>query len=219
MQCFMRATIAAVAQAVAGAMARAVKTAGLPALALAMLFASPAAAQFTDSYNFIKAVKDKDGAKAQELLEKPGNTLVNTRDSDTGDTGLHIAVKRGDAAWVGFLLQKGASANARDREGNTPLMTATQTRWTDGVQIFIQIKVQLDLQNRLGETALMKAVQGRDSNIAKTLIDAGANPDLNDNSGISARVLAERDPRAATIARLFKDVPERKARPAQGPSL
>ncbi len=188
-------------------------------LAVAMVLASPAAAQFTDSYNFIKAVKDKDGAKATELLEKPGNTLVNTRDSDTGDTGLHIAARRGDAAWVGFLLQKGASANARDREGNTPLMTAAQTRWTDGVQIFIQIKVQLDLQNRLGETALMKAVQGRDSNTAKMLIDAGANPDLTDNSGISARALAESDPRASAIARLFKDVPARKARPAQGPSL
>ncbi len=190
-----------------------------PVAALAMFAAQPAAAQFTDSYNFIKAVKDKDGAKAQEILDKPGTTIVNTRDSDTGDTGLHIAVKRADSAWVGFLLQKGASANARDRDGNTPLMIAAQTRWTDGVQIFVQIKAQIDVQNRLGETALMKAVQGRDANMAKLLIDAGANPDLTDNSGISARTLAETDPRATQIARLFKDLPVRKARPAQGPSL
>ena len=206
-------------QSVVRAMVKLAKVSGLAVAAFAMTVASPAAAQFTDSYNFIKAVKDKDGAKAQELLEKPGNTLVNTRDSDTGDTGLHIAVKRGDAGWVGFLLQKGASANARDREGNTPLMIAAQNRWNDGVQIFIQIKAQIDLQNRLGETALMKAVQARDSNTAKLLIDAGANPDLSDNSGISARALAAGDPRAAAISRLLKEVPERKARPAQGPSL
>ena len=193
--------------------------AALAMAAATLMVATPAAAQFTDSYNFIKAVKDKDGAKAQEILDKPGTTIVNTRDSDTGDTGLHIAVKRGDAAWVGFLLQKGASANARDRDGNTPLMIAAQTRWTDGVQIFVQIKAQIDVQNRLGETALMKAVQGRDANMAKLLIDAGANPDLSDNSGISARALAEGDPRATQIAKLFKDLPVRKPRPAQGPSL
>jgi ankyrin repeat protein len=199
--------------------ARVMVQAALAMAAAILLVASPAAAQFTDSYNFIKAVKDKDGAKAQEILDKPGTTIVNTRDSDTGDTGLHIAVKRGDAAWVGFLLQKGASANARDRDGNTPLMIAAQTRWTDGVQIFVQIKAQIDVQNRLGETALMKAVQGRDANMAKLLIESGANPDLTDNSGISARALAETDPRASQIAKLFKDLPVRKARPAQGPSL
>ena len=190
---------------------------GMAVVALAL--ASPAAAQFTDSYYFIKAVKDKDGAKAQEILDKPGTTVVNTRDSDTGDTGLHIAVKRGDIAWVGFLLQKGANTNARDREGNSPLMIAAQTRWAEGVQLFLQIKVQIDLQNRLGETALLKAVQGRDTDMAKLLIDAGANPDLSDNSGTSARTLAANDPRATQIAKLFKDLPVRKTKPAQGPSL
>lgn len=190
------------------------------AVAVAMIgAATPAAAQFSESYNFIKAVKDKDGAKAREILDKPGNTVVNTRDGDSGDTALHIATRRSDAAWVGFMLQKGASANARDREGNTPLMLATQVRWGEGVRIFVSVQAQLDLQNRMGETALQKAVQNRDSDTAKMLIDAGANPDISDNSGSSARMLATNDPRATAIARLFKDVPVRKARPAQGPSL
>ncbi len=184
-----------------------------------VMVATPAAAQFTDSYNFIKAVKDTDLNKADEILRKPGNTIVNTRDSDSGDTALHIVTRRADAGWIGYLLQKRANTNARDREGNTPMMIAAQTRWSDGVQIFISVKAQLDAQNRLGETALMKAVQARDSNIAKMLIDAGANPDLSDNSGISARALAGSDPRAAQIAKLMKDLPQQKARPAQGPSL
>jgi ankyrin repeat protein len=117
------------------------------------------------------------------------------------------------------MLQKGASANSRDREGDTPVMLATQVRWTEGVRIFILINAQLDLQNRLGETALQKAVQNRDSATAKILLDAGANPDITDNSGTSARMLASNDPRAAAVAKLFKDIPIRKARPAQGPSL
>ena len=188
------------------------------ALALAGL-AVPAAAQFSESYNFLKAVREKDGAKATEILDKPGSTVVNTRDTNSGETALHIATRRSDAGWPGFLLQKGAQPNSQDREGNTPLMLATQVRWTEGVKIFTAIKAQLDQQNRLGETALLKAVQNRDSVIAKMLIDAGASPDINDSTGTSPRALAESDPRAAIVARLFKDVPVRKPRSMQGPSL
>lgn len=186
---------------------------------LAILVAAPAAAQFSDSYNFLKAVKEKDGGKAQELLKKQGNTLINTRDGDTGETGLHIATRRSDLAWVGFLLQAGANANSRDREGNTPLMLAAQSRWGEGARVFILIKAQLDVQNRLGETALQKAVQNRDSDTVKALLDAGASADVSDNSGTTARMLAETDPRASAIARLLKDVPVRKPRAVQGPSL
>ena len=189
------------------------------ALLAALGFAAPAMAQFTESYNFLKAVREKDARKAIEIIDKPGNTVINTRDSDTGEAAIHIAAKRADASWVGFLLQKGANANARDREGNTPLMLATQARWGEGVQLFIQLKAQLDLQNRLGETALQIAVRNRDSSAAKMLADAGASPDINDSTGISARALAEGDPRAAAIGRIFKDMPVRKPRPAQGPSL
>lgn len=187
---------------------------------LALFGGQPAAAQFSESYNFLKAVKDKDGGKATEFLDKPGgNTIVNTRDGDTGETALHIVARRGDLAWTGFLLGKGANVNARDREGNTPLILATIARWTEGVALLTRVKAQLDAQNRLGETALLKAVQGRDSYNAKALIDAGASPDVSDSSGVSARSAAAEDPRAATIAKLFKDVPVRKARPVQGPSL
>ena len=191
----------------------AVAIAGAPGIEM------PAAAQFSDSYNFLKAVRDKDGGKATEFLEKPGNTIINTRDRDTGESALHIATRRSDATWVGFLLGKGADANASDREGNTPLMLAVQSRWAEGVRIFVVIKARLNEQNRLGETALQKAVQNRDMGIAKQLIDAGANADINDNSGRSARTLAENDPRAATIAKLLKDVPVRDRNLIQGPQL
>lgn len=180
--------------------------------------ASPASAQFSDSYNFLKAVKEKDGGKAQEILKKPGTTVINTRDADTGETALHIATRRTDLAWVGFLLQEGADSNSRDREGNTPLLLAAQSRWYEGVAVFTKVKAQVNEQNRLGETALQKAVQNRDVNTVKLLLDAGANPDLTDNSGSSARSIADADPRAAQVAKLFKDVPERKARPMQGPT-
>jgi uncharacterized protein len=188
-------------------------------LAAVVMAASPAAAQFSDSYNFIKAVKDRDVNKAIELADKPGTTVVNTRDEGTGEAGIHIVTRRGDLGWLGLLYQKGANLNLKDREGNTPLMLATITRWSEGAATLIRLKAQVNVQNRLGETAILKAVQARDLDLVKALIDAGANPDLGDNSGISARTAATNDPRAASIAKLLKDVPVKASGRVQGPSL
>ena len=44
----------------------------VPLVVLALL-ATPAAAQFNDGYNFLKAVKDRDGTEATKLLDKPGS--------------------------------------------------------------------------------------------------------------------------------------------------
>jgi ankyrin repeat protein len=190
--------------------------AALVLLGLAM----PAAAQFSDSYNFIKAVRDKDGVKAQEILDKPGsNTIINARDNDSGDAAIHITVRRTDAPWMGFLLRAGANPNVRDREGNTPLMLATQVRWTEGLQLLLGLRVQVDAQNRLGETALLKATQARDLESVKLLLEARASPDVADNSGRTARAFAATDPRGTSIAKLFSDVPVKKQMKVQGPSL
>lgn len=184
-----------------------------------MAGANPAAAQFSDSYNFIKAVKDRDVNKAIELADQPGTTVVNTRDADTGEAGIHIVTRRGDLGWLGLLYQKGANLNVKDREGNTPLILAAISRWSEGAATLIRLKAQVNAQNRLGETAILKAVQARDLALTKALIDAGANPDIADNSGISARAVATSDPRAASIAKLLKDVPVKATGRVQGPSL
>ncbi|WP_235902908.1 ankyrin repeat domain-containing protein [Sandarakinorhabdus oryzae] len=180
---------------------------------------SPAAAQFSDSYNFIKAVKDRDVNKAIELADKPGTTVVNVRDSDTGEAAVHIVTRRGDLGWLGLLYQKGANLNVKDRDGNTPLILAAIGRWSEGAVTLIRLKAQVNAQNRLGETAVLKAVQARDLTLVKALIDAGANPDIADNSGISARIAADNDPRATSIAKLLKDVPVKATGKIQGPSL
>lgn len=185
----------------------------------ALMLASPAAAQFSDSYNFLKAVKDRDVNKAIELADKPGTTVVNVRESDTGDAAIHVVARRNDLGWLGLLYQKGANLNLKDREGNTPLIIAAITRWPEGVVTLVRLKAQVNLQNRLGETALLKAVQARDLTIAKALVDAGASPDIADNSGVTARAAAENDPRAASIAKLLKDVPVKQMGKMQGPSL
>jgi uncharacterized protein len=64
------------------------------------LFVPAAHAQFSDSYNFLKAVKERKGDEAEKFLSEPGTVIVNTRDSTTGETALHIVIQRRDSTWL-----------------------------------------------------------------------------------------------------------------------
>lgn len=170
------------------------------AVLLAVLGTSVASAQFSNSYNFLKAVRERDGQKATDLLNQPGSTIVNTRDITSGETALHIVVERRDATWIGFLLQRGADPNIRRKDGMTPLLLATNLRYVDGAEILLGKKARVDETNNSGETPLIRAVQLRDLAMVRLLLKNGANPDIPDTiAGRSARDYASDDPRAAPI--------------------
>jgi uncharacterized protein len=192
----------------------------MSAAALALLIPAAAQAQFSNVYNFLKAVKDADGQKVTDLLQKPGSTVVNSRDALTGETALHIIVARRDNSWLTFLLAKGANPNLADNDGNTPLLKAVQGRFEDGARTLITYGAQVDKTNGSGETPLIRAVQLRDIGIVRLLVTNGANPDKRDTiAGMSARDYAIRDGRTpglidALNAAKTKPVPKG---PVQGP--
>jgi uncharacterized protein len=162
--------------------------------ALALLIPTAASAQFSDSYNFLKAVRERDGDKATQMLNEPGSTIVNTKDITSGETALHIVTARRDLTWMGFLLQRGANPNARDKNGVSPLMVAINLRFVDGVETLLARKAQVDATNNSGETALIRAVQLRDLAMVRLLLKNGANPDKQDTiAGQSARDYAGGD--------------------------
>lgn len=177
------------------------------AAALALLcLSAPAAAQFSDSYNFLKAVRDKDMYKAQQLARQPGSTVVNTRDYTTGEQAMHIVVKRRDYGFMSLLLYNGAAVDGVDKERNTPLILASGLGFADGVRLLVAQKANVNAANARGETPLIRAVQALDVQAVRLLLDAGANPDKTDNvAGLSAREYAERDRRAGAILRMIKD--------------
>ncbi|WP_411291821.1 ankyrin repeat domain-containing protein [Sphingorhabdus sp.] len=168
---------------------------------------SPAAmAQFSDSYNFLKAVKDRKGEEAEKFLSEPGSVIINTRDGTTGETALHIVIERRDSTWLGYLLQKGANPNLSDKKGTTPLMLATQLGYIDGIDWLVRKKAQVDQTNRAGETALILAVQLRNAEAVRALLKAGASPDKTDSrAGYSARDYAKQDGRASSIAAIIEN--------------
>jgi ankyrin repeat protein len=178
---------------------------------IAALFAVPALAQFSDSYNFLKAVRDRDGAKVTEFLNGQGSTIVNTRDYTSGESALHIVVKRRDDLWTRFLLSKGANPDIRDSAGNTPLIVASQLGFPEGAAALIEGKANLNATNSSGETALIVSVQRRDIVSVRLLLAAGANPKIADHiAGMTARDYAERDARASTILKLIDDAAKAK---------
>ena len=183
------------------------------ALALGLL-AVPAAvqAQYSESYEFLKAVDERDGAKATQLLERPGSTVINTRDIRSGETALHKVVARRDQAWLGFLLKKGADPNARDKDGVTPLMLSTSYRNTDAAEVLLAVGADVNQPNNSGETPLIRAVQLRDLPMVRLLLKNGANADITDNvAGQSARDYAKNDPRAAVILQEITDADKKKS--------
>lgn len=191
--------------------------------AAAALFVAPAAApaqRFSDSYNFLKAVKDRDGTEATKLIEQPGTTIIDTRDRATGETALHVVVKRRDNAWISFLLGKGARPDIKDNDGNTPLMAAALLRYVDGAELLIARKARVNLANNSGETPLIRAVQLGDTNMVRVLVAAGADPNQRDLlAGMSARDYAKRDQRSTSILRELDNAKPQSNKPVQGPKF
>jgi ankyrin repeat protein len=178
----------------------------ITAVAAAVLATSPVAAQFSDSYNFLKAVKERKGEEAEKFLAEPGTVIINTRDGTSGETALHIVIQRRDSTWLGYLLQKGANPNLADKKGTTPLMLATQLGYVEGIDTLVRKKATVDQANRSGETALILAVQLRNAEAVRALLKAGANPDKKDSrAGYSARDYAKQDGRAGAIASIIEN--------------
>jgi hypothetical protein len=186
-----------------------------------MVAAAPAAAQFSESYTFLKAVRDADGAAVTKSLQNPGSTLINTRDYSNGEAALHIVVKRRDMTWLPFLLSKGANPDIRDNDGNSPLVIATQLGFADGVQMLLNFRAMVDQPNARGETPLIIATQQRNIPIIKILIAGGADPKKPDRiAGKSAHDYAADDARSAAVLKILDEAPVVKPKPKiSGPIL
>ncbi|WP_326523700.1 ankyrin repeat domain-containing protein [Sphingomonas sp.] len=187
---------------------------------LAALPAAAPAQRMSDSYEFLKAVKDGDGNKVTEMLDKPGSSIVNTREADSGDTALHIVTRRGDVTYIRFLLSRGAAINSQDARGNSPLVIAVNGNCRECVDVLLTRKANVNLANTSGETPLIRAVQMRNLDLADALLKAGANPDQTDRvAGKNARDYARQDNRSPQLTKLLTDAPKVGARAASGPKL
>src|SRR5689334_18969680 len=178
------------------------------AAAILALGAAPVAAQDisagSNGDQFVDAVQKSDGDKATDLI-KNHPTIIDARDGK-GDTGLIIAIRRGDPNWTGFMLNNGADPNLPAANGDPPLVAAAKVGFDDAATWLLGLGAKVDGANKMGETALIIAVQQRDAVMVRLLLNAGANPDKTDTAaGYSARDYAKRDTRAREILKLIED--------------
>ncbi len=190
------------------------------AAALVLAVATPVAAQrYSDSYTFLKAVKERDGNKVTELVSQPGSTVINAREQTTGEGALHYVTRARDYNWLAFLVSKGAKLDIQNERGETPLILAASVGWAEGVDLLLRRGAAVDQVNGQGETPLILAVRRRDLPMVRLLLSRGANPKRTDRvAGYSALDYARQDPRAAPILKLL-EAPQTPAKPVAGPKL
>lgn len=190
----------------------------LALLGLGLTMPMPAAAQFSDSYKFLEAVKKKEGQEVTDMLANGSPSLINTRDLTSGESALHLVTKRRDLTWMQFLIAMGANVNIRDAKGITPLVAACNLGFTEGAELLVEKGAKVDESNNAGETPLITAVHNRNIAMMRILLKAGANPDRADNSGRTARDYARLAPNAATLLSEIDTNAKPKPKPGQAQS-
>ena len=196
-------------------LAMALATAAIPA---AGQVAGGIGVNHSDGEAFIEAIEKGDNNAAIPLIEQAGSRVANYKNYK-GETALHVATRKRELDWVGYLLKKGADPNIGDSQGYTALMIASSIGFEEAADWMVQLGAKVDTANRRGETALIIAVQQRQPRIVELLLKAGANPDKGDHTaGLTARDYAKRDTRNPQLLKLIETIKSAKKQVA-GPSV
>jgi len=141
--------------------------------------------------------KQSDPAQLPAMIDeavKQGSTL---------DQELHNATIARDSTRIEYLLKRGASVNARDTEGLTPLMVAVKSEDLSVVNGLLEYKADPNLQDNDGWTAAMHGVRFNDPKMFRLLGKFKANFDLTNKDGLTALGMATYDNKAnAAVAML-----------------
>ncbi len=129
-----------------------------------------------------------------------------------GRTDLHYAAADGDLELVRGLLQRGYDVSLADTGGYTPLHFAAQYQRAEMVPLLVAAGAALEARDQWGNTPLWRAMcssRGRGETIV-ALLEAGADPDAENNYGTSPRIGALRLSNP-DVAQYFVDITSSRA--------
>lgn len=105
-----------------------------------------------------------------------------------GFTPLILAVYNNNKETVKWLISEGAKVDAQDMSGNTALMGATFKGYVDMVDLLIKEgRANVNQVNANGASALIFAATFGQADIVNKLLEAGANKEIKDNRGKTAK--------------------------------
>ncbi len=161
-----------------------------------------AAAQYSDSWEFLKAVEADD---RKEIRDRQGKGVnVNAKNGD-GLPAMIIAAEHGNVGLMQFILELGVNIDGRTEDRrDTALMRRAEIGDMESVRFLVTAGADVNLKDRGGENALMKAVRARRRGIVKLLIASGADVNDTDYTGRTALHYAE-EARARSIMRLLRE--------------
>ena len=145
---------------------------------------SPALAQFSKTYDFLKAVRRDVMEDIRDNLSKGAN--INGRDSD-GRPAVIIATDMGNLTLLKFLLENGAKPDTKSLpKQETALMRRSAVGDVAAMKMLIAFNANVDRQDKVGQTGLMKAAMSRKRRAVQALLDAGADVFKTDHTGKTA---------------------------------
>lgn len=142
----------------------------------------------------LKAAEGGHAVVVTELLHRRANP--NCRNPRSGQTALFAAILRGHNAVVKALLEGGASVDAHDKEGRTPLLYLAaekpgKTKWTvDTVKLLLDNKANLEVKDAIGRTPLLWAATNGSVELMRILLQYKADIHASNNRGRTALHLA-----------------------------
>lgn len=122
---------------------------------------------------------------------------LESRDFATDETPFFTAVRHNHVKCAALLLAAKANPDVKEKFGNTPLVEIMwrgdpETTYAEMAHLLIfNAKANLDLQTgSILNTALMKSINCHASGTTKKLLDAKANPDIQNYAGNTALILS-----------------------------
>lgn len=127
---------------------------------------------------------------ASYLIEKGAN--LDYKSKKTQQSALSLAVENNNYELTKLLIDKGANQNIKDSNKNTPLIQAAKNNNLPIAQLLLnKNKTSLNSKDYEGNTALMYAAKNGNLELVNLLIKKGAEINILNNSGESAKDLAQ----------------------------
>nr|XP_051708231.1 ankyrin repeat and SOCS box protein 14 isoform X2 [Oryctolagus cuniculus]XP_051708232.1 ankyrin repeat and SOCS box protein 14 isoform X2 [Oryctolagus cuniculus] len=125
-----------------------------------------------------------------EITLKASEARVWERRTEQGETPLFLAVSHCLVENTGFLLINGCDPDAKNFEGNSPLLTAVLRDSYDVVALLISHRANVNLRCANERTALHEAAKLGRRDMVKLLLASGAHPDARSSYGFTPLALA-----------------------------